>query len=95
MASKISCGAVRFLPYLLAGTQQGRFHLTDDSIDLREQLTRIDRAMAETQKLQEESCKFAAETRKLTLEQRWFPWLQLTSSGAIAAVVAAAVAHWC
>ena len=41
--------------------------------DLREQLTRIDRAIAETEKLQEESRKYAAETRRLNREDRYFP----------------------
>ena len=68
--------------------------MTDTSLDLRAEIGRIDRDRAETQKLSEEARKFAAETRKLTLEQRWFPWLQLASSGAIAAVVAAVVAHF-
>ena len=38
-------------------------------INLREQLVRIDRAIAETRKFQEESDKFAAEQRKLAAEQ--------------------------
>jgi hypothetical protein len=62
--------------------------------DHREQLTRIDRSIAETEKLQEEARKFAAETRRLSREDRYFPWLQLASSGAIAALVAAIVARW-
>jgi hypothetical protein len=37
-------------------------------INLREQLVRIDRAIAETRKFQEESDKFAAEQRKLAAE---------------------------
>lgn len=66
----------------------------DDSLDLRAELARIDRDRAETQKLGEESRKFAAETRRLAREDRYFPWVQLASSGAIAALVAAIVAHW-
>ena len=69
--------------------------MTDTSeLNLREQLTRIDRSIAETEKLQEESRKYAAETRRMDREYRWFPWLQLASSGAIAALIAAIVAHW-
>jgi len=79
-------------------------------LDLRAELARIDRDRAETEKLQEESRKFAAEqhklrleadkyfaeTRKFDREYRWFPWLQLalTTVAAIAAVSAALVAHF-
>lgn len=64
--------------------------MSDAELDIREQIVRIDRAIAETGRLQ-------AETRKLTSEQLdkerwWFPWLQLLtlviSSAAIGAVVA-------
>lgn len=62
--------------------------------DIREQLTRIDRAIAETEKLQEESRKYAAGTRRLNREDRYFPWLQIVSSSAIAALIGALVARW-
>jgi hypothetical protein len=68
--------------------------MPDPDLDLRGQIARIDRDIAEGAKLHEESRKFAAETRRLAREDRYFPWLQLTSSGAIAAIVAAIVAHW-
>jgi len=68
-------------------------------IDLRAQIVRIDRAIAESEKLREETRKFiteqhklAAEAAKLDRERVWFPWLQLLtvviSSAAIGAVVA-------
>jgi hypothetical protein len=41
---------------------------TPADFDLREQLARIDRAIAETGKLQEETQKFVAEQRKLLAE---------------------------
>jgi hypothetical protein len=64
-------------------------------LDLREQLVRIDLAIAETRKFQHESDRYAAETRRLDREYRWFPWLQLsiTAVAAIAAIIAAIVAH--
>jgi hypothetical protein len=66
----------------------------DAEFDLREQLTRIDRSIAETGKLQEEARKYAAETRRLNREDRYFPWLQIVSSSAIAALIGAIVARW-
>ena len=70
--------------------------MTDDSIDLRAEIGRIDRDRAETQKLSEEAHKYAAETRKLDREYRWFPWLQLalTAVAVVAAICAAAAARW-
>ena len=54
-------------------------------LDLREQIARIDRAIAETSKL-------LAEEHKLRKETLWFPWMQLmtivVSSAAVGAVVA-------
>ncbi|MBV8592375.1 MAG: hypothetical protein JO212_20340 [Acetobacteraceae bacterium] len=54
--------------------------------DLREQLVRIDRMLAETHKFQEETNKFAAEQRKLIAEaakrnrERWWsPVLAITA----------------
>jgi hypothetical protein len=79
------------------------------AFDLRAELARIDRERAETQKLgeetrkyvaeahklAEEARKYSAETQKLNREYRWFPWLQLgaTALAAVAAVIAAIVAH--
>lgn len=40
----------------------------DINLDLREQVARIDRAIAETHKLQAESDKFGSEQRKLAAE---------------------------
>ena len=55
------------------------------ALDLREQIARIDRAIAETGKL-------LAEEHKLRKETLWFPWIQLmtivVSSAAVGAVVA-------
>lgn len=57
-------------------------------IDLREQIVRIDRAIAESEKLREESRKFIAEQHKLAAEaakldrERW-----LAPALAIAAVI--------
>jgi hypothetical protein len=56
--------------------------MTDtEGLDLREQLTRIDRAMAETQKFASEQRKLDAEARKLDRD-RW-----LAPALAIAAVI--------
>lgn len=41
-----------------------------DTLDIREQIARIDRAIAETGKLQAETTKFAAEQQKLTSESQ-------------------------
>jgi len=43
-------------------------------MDLQEQVARIDRTLAETQKLQQETQKFVAEFRKLTVEATLAPW---------------------
>ncbi len=50
------------------------------SLDLREQITRIDRAIAETHKLQNESDKFAAEARKLRREYLLSPILAFVAT---------------
>jgi hypothetical protein len=42
-----------------------------ESLDIREQIIRIDRAIAETHKLQAETNKFSAEAAKL----RWDRWI--------------------
>lgn len=52
-------------------------------LDLREQIVRIDRAIAETHKLQAESDKFHAETLKLGRDRWLAPFI------AIATLVAA------
>ena len=61
-------------------------------MNLREQLVRIDRAIAETRKLQQESDKFAAETRKIGREYWLAPLLAFaTVVGASAAAVVATI----
>ncbi len=63
------------------------------SIDMQEQITRIERMNAETRKFVEESMKFSAETRKLTRDAAIAPFtLIITAFGAGAAVVAAVAA---
>jgi len=44
-------------------------------LDLREQLIRIDRAIVETHKLQDESDKFVAEARKMARDYKLSPYL--------------------
>ena len=69
--------------------------MAEAELDLRAELVRIDRDRAETQKLIDEGRKYAAETRRLDREYRWFPWLQLalTWVAASAAIIAAFLAH--
>jgi len=43
--------------------------MSDAQLDLREQIARIDRARAETEKLSEEARKFVAEQHKLMAER--------------------------
>jgi hypothetical protein len=66
--------------------------MSDLSLDLREQIARIDRARAESDKFVAEQRKLIAEALKFDKERWWFPWLQLltvcVSSAAVAAVVA-------
>jgi hypothetical protein len=74
-----------------------------EELDIREQLTRIDQALAESHKLAAEESKLRAETFKLYTEERkldrervWFPWLQLviavTANTMLTTALAAAVA---
>lgn len=70
-------------------------------LDIREQLTRIDNAIAETHKFQYESGKLysemhklGAETGKLTTERKWFVWVQFLSSSVLGGVIAALIAHF-
>jgi hypothetical protein len=69
--------------------------MADAELNLREQIARIDRAQAETEKFAAEQRKLAAEALKLDKERWWFPWLQLltvaVSSAAVGAVVARVV----
>jgi F0F1-type ATP synthase assembly protein I len=63
------------------------------TLDIREQLARIDRALAETEKLMAENRKLTAESLKLSAERQKFnrdPWiLALTALlGIVAAVIA-------
>lgn len=57
------------------------------TIEIREQITRIDRAIAESDKFVAETRKLMAEASKLDKERWWFPWLQAVTT--IAAVIAA------
>jgi Synaptobrevin len=52
---------------------------TPASLDLQEQIVRIDRAIAETHKLQNESDKFAAEARKMRREYWLAPILAIVT----------------
>ena len=65
--------------------------MADPSLDLQEQVTRIDRAIAETAKFAAEQRKLTAAAAKLDRERWWFPWLQLVTtvggSAAIGAIV--------
>jgi len=72
----------------------------DQPLDIREQIARIDRAIAETHKLQQESDKFVAEQKKLIAEagkldrdRTLSPWL-LGASLLGGLVVAAANHFW-
>jgi hypothetical protein len=58
-----------------------------DDLNLREQLIRIDRAIAESDKFVAEQRKLMAESQKLDKERWWFPWVQIVT--AIAAIIAA------
>lgn len=65
------------------------------NFDLQEQVARIDRAQAETEKFVAEQRKLIAKSMKLDRERFWFPWLQvlaiigaILSSAGIAAIVA-------
>jgi len=68
--------------------------MAEDELNIREQISRIDRSMAEYHKLAAEEDKLRAEARKLVSEalkldreRWWFPWLQLvTTVGGSAAV---------
>jgi hypothetical protein len=72
--------------------------MSDDSLDIRDQLARIDRALAESDKLREETRKYAAEQRKLESEARYYDrhlWqiviAAMTALGVWTGAVAAAV----
>lgn len=81
--------------------------IPDSTIDLSEQIARIDRAQAETRKFVSEMNKLSAEASKLSAEQLklmaeamkldkerwWFPWLQLVTVSVSSAVIAAIVAR--
>jgi hypothetical protein len=63
-----------------------------ETLNLQEQVTRIDRAIAETHKFMAEQTKLIAERQKLDCGRARFPWLQLltlvVSSATIGALVA-------
>ena len=62
---------------------------TLSSLDLQEQIIRIDRAIAETQKFQSESDKLRAEERKLRRDTVIAPWV--AAVGGVAGLIAAAI----
>lgn len=68
---------------------------TSENYDVREQLTRIDRAIEETRKFSAESRKLAEEASKIRVERYLAPVLALGTiiGGAITALVAAILAH--
>ena len=59
------------------------------TLDIREQIIRIDRAIAETQKFQSESDKLRAEERKLRRDTVIAPWV--AAVGGVAGLIAAAI----
>lgn len=63
--------------------------MSDDrqTIDLREQVIRIDRMIAESDKFVAEQRKLMAESAKLDKERWWYPWVQAVT--ALAAIIAA------
>jgi hypothetical protein len=64
-----------------------------DNFDLREQMVRIDRAIAESRKFAAEQNKLAEEAQKLHHERRWLVPLALLGNGALAAIIGALVAR--
>ena len=60
--------------------------MSEASLDLREQIVRIDRAIAETQKFQEEATKLRAEGAKYNRDRSLASWLGL--AGAIGGIIA-------
>ena len=52
----------------------------DQLLNLREQITRIDRSIAETEKLQAETRKFVSESRKLDRDRWLAPALAIVSA---------------
>ena len=59
------------------------------TLDIREQIIRIDRAIAETQKFQSESDKLGAEERKRRRDTVIAPWV--AAFGGVAGLIAAAI----
>ena len=67
--------------------------MTEMTMDLQEQIARINRSLAETEKLQEETRKFVAEAHKLTRDAALAPWqVAFAGMAAGAALVGATVA---
>lgn len=61
-------------------------------LDLREQIVRIDRAIAETQKFQAEANKLTAEERKLLRDASAVRWqITVAAIGGVAGLIAAIV----
>jgi septal ring factor EnvC (AmiA/AmiB activator) len=77
----------------------GTDSIENATLDLKEQLARIDRAQAETRKfaaeqnkLAEEASRFQAEARKLGRDYRFAPPLMLVAAlGSVAAAIAASI----
>jgi hypothetical protein len=71
--------------------EQGREQAERDREAFKHEL---EKAEQERERFKLELPKIAAETGRLEREDRYYPWLQLLTSGAVAAAVAALVAHW-
>ena len=79
------------LEKLRAELEQGREQAERDREAFKHDL---EKAEQERERFKLELPKIAAETRRLERETRYYPWLQILTSGAVAAAVAALVAHW-
>ena len=72
-------------------TDAAEHRLLFDTLDLREQLARIDRAQAETRKFAAEHEKLAAEAMKFRRDYRLAYWLAGVAAAASLASFAAAL----
>ena len=61
--------------------------------DLQEQVTRIDKAIAETAKYAAEQRKLEAEARNFDRNRWYVPLVAILGNGALAAIIGAAVAR--
>ena len=83
------------LEKLRAELEQGREQAEREREAFKHELEKdLEKAEQERERFKLELPKIAAETRRLEREDRYYPWLQLLTSGAVAAAVAALVAHW-